>query len=78
MNSLLDVRQSYFKNRMTALMGKQNVIRSLNKPPMAKKNKALEVESKPETAVPVSVKKEEVPAKSLKTNGHPINTSNLQ
>lgn len=44
MNSLLDVRQSYFKNKLTSLMMKGNVVKSLSKPPpMTKKEKPLEV-----------------------------------
>ncbi len=39
MNSLLDIRQSFFKNRVTTLMSRPTVIKSLNKPkPMSKKN----------------------------------------
>jgi hypothetical protein len=37
MNSLMDVRESYFKNKVTSLMMKSTVVKTLNKPPMAKK-----------------------------------------
>lgn len=47
MNSILDVRESYFRNKMASLMGRTNVIRSLNRPPMAKKEKPLEGVSNP-------------------------------
>ena len=43
MNSLMDVRESYFKNKVTSLMMKSTVVKTLNKPPMSKKEKALEV-----------------------------------
>lgn len=43
MNSYSDIRESYFKNRVTSLMMKGNVVKSLNKPPMAKKAKHMEV-----------------------------------
>jgi len=32
MNSLLDPRESYFRNRVTALMAKNTVMKSFNKP----------------------------------------------
>lgn len=48
MNSLMDVRESYFKNKVTSLMMKGNVVKTLNKPPMAKKDKHLEVAAKKE------------------------------
>lgn len=38
MNSLVDMRQSFFKNKVTSLMSKTAVIRILNKP-MIKKGK---------------------------------------
>lgn len=44
----MDVRESYFKNKVTSLMMKGNVVKTLNKPPMAKKDKHLEVAAKKE------------------------------
>ena len=41
MNSIGDIRESYFKNKVTDLMMKGNVVKTLNKPPMAKKEKPL-------------------------------------
>jgi hypothetical protein len=41
LNSVMDIRQNYFLNKKTSLMSKSNVIKSLNKPPMAKKQKPL-------------------------------------
>jgi len=38
MNSLVDIRESFFKNRVTTLMSRTSVIKTLNKP-MTKKNK---------------------------------------
>ena len=37
MNSLMDIREAYFKNKVQLLMMKNNVVKTLNKPPMAKK-----------------------------------------
>lgn len=37
MNSLMDIRESYFKNKVTSLMMKNTVVKTLNKPPMSKK-----------------------------------------
>jgi hypothetical protein len=37
MNSLMDIREAYFKNKVQMLMMKNNVVKTLNKPPMAKK-----------------------------------------
>lgn len=39
MNSMGDSRQSYFKNKVTSLMTKQTVIKSLKQNPMKKKTK---------------------------------------
>jgi hypothetical protein len=39
MNSLIDIRESFFKNRVTSLMSRNNVIKVLNKP-MSKKSQA--------------------------------------
>ncbi len=39
MNSLVDIRESYFKNKVTALMTRPAVIKIMNKP-MSKKNQA--------------------------------------
>ena len=44
MNSLGDPRESYFKNKVTSLMTKQTVIRSLKENPMKKKQKHGEVQ----------------------------------
>jgi hypothetical protein len=52
----MDVRESYFKNKVTSLMSRGNVIKSLNKPPMAKKEKPLEV---PAQSVNTPAKKKE-------------------
>ena len=56
MNSVMDVRESYFKNKVTSLMTKNTVVKTLTKPPMAKKEKPLEitalVEFKPEGGPP--------------------------
>ena len=41
MNSAMDIRQNYFLNKTTSLMSKATVIKTLNKPPMAKKSKPL-------------------------------------
>lgn len=46
MNSMMDIRESYFKNKVTSLMMKGNVVKTLNKPPMAKKEKPLEIAAK--------------------------------
>lgn len=43
MNSISDERESYFKNKVTALMTKGVVIKSLKQNPMKKKNKPEEV-----------------------------------
>lgn len=51
MNSLMDIRESYFKNKVTSLMMKGNVVKTLNKPPMAKKEKPLEISAKKEPKV---------------------------
>lgn len=51
MNSRMDIRQSYFKNKVTTLMMKGNVVKTLNKPPMAKKEKHLEVHANGEKQV---------------------------
>lgn len=51
MNFLLDARESYFKNKLTALMMKANVVKSLTKPPMTKKEKPLEVVAEGEKRV---------------------------
>lgn len=40
MNSIMDPRESFFKNKVTALMSKPAVIRILNSKPMGKKNEA--------------------------------------
>lgn len=37
MNSLMDIREAYFKNKVQSLMMKNSVVKTLNKPPMAKK-----------------------------------------
>ena len=43
MNSHGDIRECYFKNRVTSLMTKGNVVKSLNQPlPMAKKKEPME------------------------------------
>ena len=42
----MDVRQNYFLNKKTSLMSKANVIKSLSRPPMAKKQKPLEATAK--------------------------------
>lgn len=39
MNSLIDIRESFFKNRVTSLMSRPTVIKILNKP-MIKKSQA--------------------------------------
>lgn len=46
MNSIVDVRESYFKNKVTSLMMKNTVVKTLNKAPMAKKGKPLEANAK--------------------------------
>ena len=46
MNSQMDIRESYFKNKVTSLMMKSTVVKTLNKPPMAKKEKPLETSAK--------------------------------
>ena len=38
MNSLVDIRESFFKNKVTTLMSRTTVIKTLNKP-MTKKSK---------------------------------------
>ena len=48
MNSVMDVRESYFKNKVTSLMTKNTVVKTLTKPPMAKKEKPLEITAKEE------------------------------
>lgn len=55
MNSIMDVRESYFKNKVTSLMTKNTVVKTLTKPPMAKKEKPLEITAdipKPEVKLP--------------------------
>jgi len=37
MNSLMDIREAYFKNKVQSLMMKNSVVKTLNKPPMSKK-----------------------------------------
>jgi len=62
MNSLGDHRESYFKNKVTSLMTKQSVIKSLKENPMKKKAKPGEVVAKSEKEVngkPKSSKKQE-------------------
>jgi hypothetical protein len=54
----MDIREGYFRNKVTSLMMKGNVVKTLNKPPMAKKEKALEVSAKVETK-PVGKKGQE-------------------
>ena len=46
MNSNVDIRESFFKNRVTSLMSRPAVIKILNKP-MGKKNQAPVVETMP-------------------------------
>jgi hypothetical protein len=46
MNSLADPRESYFKNKVTSLMTKQTVIKSLKQNPMKKKAKPHEATAK--------------------------------
>lgn len=46
MNSMADIRESFFKNRVTALMSRPAVIKILNKP-MSKKSEAPIAESLP-------------------------------
>lgn len=53
MNSMVDIRESYFKNRVTSLMSRPTVIKILNKP-MVKKNQAPIIET---TTTPTSPKK---------------------
>lgn len=55
MNSIMDIRESYFKNKVTSLMTKNTVVKTLSKPPMAKKAKPLEISAdipKPEVKLP--------------------------
>ena len=42
----MDVRESYFKNKVTSLMMKSTVVKTLNKAPIAKKEKHLETTAK--------------------------------
>lgn len=51
MNSVLDFRESYFKNKVTSLMTKNTVVKTLSKPPMAKKQKPLEANARVEKVV---------------------------
>ena len=44
MNSLMDIRESFFKNKVTSLMSRPTVIRNLNKP-MGKKSTHAEVDT---------------------------------
>lgn len=44
MNSLTDIRESFFKNRVTSLMSRPAVIKILNKP-MSKKSQSPLIES---------------------------------
>lgn len=60
MNSLMDIREAYFRNKVTSLMMKTNVVKTLNKPPMAKKEKPLEVSAKVEVKPVVKSSKEAV------------------
>lgn len=39
MNSMMDIRESFFKNKVTSLMSRPTVIKTLNKP-MSKKSQA--------------------------------------
>jgi hypothetical protein len=69
MNYLLDARESYFKNKLTALMMKANVVNSLTKPPpMTKKEKPLEVVAHKEKGVIGKVEKleKEIPVISTR------------
>ena len=67
MNSVLDFRESYFKNKVTSLMTKNTVVKTLSKPPMAKKEKPLQANArveqtniKEEVKIQTSTKKEAV------------------
>lgn len=67
MNSVIDFRESYFKNKVTSLMTKNTVVKTLSKPPMAKKEKPLEAvarveqaTTKEEVKIQASTKKETV------------------
>lgn len=42
MNSFMDSRESFFKNRVTGLMAKPTVVKILNKSPMKKKKKKVD------------------------------------
>lgn len=47
MNSCADIRECYFKNKVTSLMMRGNVVKSLNHaPPMAKKGQPMEAAAK--------------------------------
>ena len=47
MNSCADIRECYFKEKVTSLMLKGNVVKSLTHvPPMAKKTQPMEAASK--------------------------------
>ena len=50
MNSLTDIRESFFKNRVTQLMSRPSVIKILNKP-MSKKTQSPIVESEPQKKI---------------------------
>ncbi len=50
MNSLMDLRESFFKNKVTALLSRPAVIKILNKP-MGKKSQAPMVETVPEKKI---------------------------
>lgn len=51
MNSQMDIRESFFKNKVTSLMSRPAVIKILNKPMSKKNNQAPVAESVPEKKI---------------------------
>lgn len=47
MNSTLDYRETFFKNKVTSLMSRPTVIKSLNKPMSKKKQQAPVIQTIP-------------------------------
>ena len=67
MNSLMDIRQAYFKNKVQSLMMKNSVVKTLNRPPMAKKEKPLELLAKIQSKKSSKAKQEIASQKKVET-----------
>lgn len=76
MNSLMDIRESYFKNKVTSLMMKGSVVKTLNKPPMAKKEKPLEISAKKDTDPPKPIVKKDSKQQKVENKSSTAQPSN--